>query len=49
MEEEEEKDNLEIRGSRKYQQESERRVLTTCNGSTGKNGEGKKGIKHRQM
>ena len=40
-EEEEEKENLEIRGYRKIQQEWEGRELTTWNGLTEKNGEGK--------
>ena len=39
--EEEEKENLEIRGCRKQQLEWERKELTTKNRSTGKNGERK--------
>ena len=39
--EEEEREELEICGCRKYQLESERRELTTWSGSIGKNGEEK--------
>jgi hypothetical protein len=46
--EEEEKEDLEIRGCRKLQLEWERRELTTWNGSTWQNGEEKYNFKNRK-